>query len=222
MVAPMIEKTAAPTALTMTYEEYLQWCDEDVHAEWVDGEVIVFMPAKDEHQTIWDFLHRLLGDYVELLGLGKVQSAPFEVKLWRGGPSREPDIFFLKKENLHRLTSDRLSGPPDLIVEIISRDSVRRDRDTKFREYAQAGVSEYWIIDSRPGFHWAAFYRLSEDNQYELVATEDDERVESSVVSGFWLNPAWLWMVNKPNVMLTVVRTSPEATAAFQALQQGE
>jgi Uma2 family endonuclease len=99
--------------------------------------------VEEIHQITLGYLYELLSLFVRLFNLGKVIVAPFEMKARRGGSSREPDLLFAR-ENLERLTGDRLSGPADLVVEIISEDSVRRDRDDKFREYAEAGVREYY------------------------------------------------------------------------------
>jgi len=43
--------TNKPVHLKMSYDAFLEWADEDSHAEWVDGEVITFMPAKDVHKV---------------------------------------------------------------------------------------------------------------------------------------------------------------------------
>ncbi len=194
MAVPATTATrATPARLKMSYAEFLQWSDEDSHAEWVNGEVIVQMPPKDSHQATLGFLARLLGLFVDLFDLGKVRVAPFEVKLIPGGSSREPDIFFVARANLQRLTEDRVVGPPDLVIEIISAESVRRDRHTKFREYRDAGVSEYWLLDPRAGKHTATFFQLNTRGEDELFATEADARVASHVLSGFWLRPTWLW-----------------------------
>ncbi len=67
-------KTATPATerrrLCMSYQEFLAWADEDVHAEWVDGELIVHMPPKEWHQAIVSFLDALPRTYVEFFGLG--------------------------------------------------------------------------------------------------------------------------------------------------------
>jgi Uma2 family endonuclease len=211
-----LSKKESSHSLYMSYEAYLAE-DWDNHlAEWVNGEVIIHMPASNEHQSIVGFLLSLLREFVTLLDLGTVRVAPFEVKLWPNGPSREPDIFFVRKENLHRLTSKRFEGAPDLIIEVISVGSVQRDRDKKFQEYAQAGVPEYWILDSRPGRHRADFFGLNESGNYELIATEDEERVESTMIEGFWLNPSWLWQEKFPKVITLIYNMSPETAAAVQ------
>lgn len=212
--------TRAPRAghRTMTYDEYLAWVPEGLQAEWVEGEVIIHMPVKDAHQRILAFLVELMRLYVRVFDLGVVRLAPQEVKLWPGGPSREPDLFFVGKAHLERLTPDRMVGPPDLIVEIVSADSVRRDREDKLKEYARAGVPEYWIVDSRPDRRRADFFRLGEDGQYALHATEDDERVESAVLPGLWIEPASLWAVPEPSALQLVARMSPEAASALRRL----
>ena len=177
----------------MSYEAYLSYGEESARTEWVDGEVVVYMPPKAEHQRLLAFLERLLALFVSLKGLGEVNIAPFEVKLWEEGPSREPDIFFLTDEQLSDLSTERFSGAPALAVEIISPSSLFIDRNTKLREYERAGVKEYWVVDSRPGKAAADFFRLDDTGRYELFATETDEMVNSGVVEGFWLRPEWLW-----------------------------
>lgn len=187
----------------MSYEAYLKWWSEDVHAEWVDGEVVVHMPPYDVHQLVLNFMNRLLAEYVEFMGLGEVFVAPFEMRLRTEtvNSARQPDIFVVVGSSREKVSRERLDGPADLVVEIVSRDSVRRDRHDKFHEYRQAGVREYWIVDPRPGRDRADFYRLDAAGQYELYATEDDERVTSAVLPGFWLRPSWLWPPSRVPVM---------------------
>lgn len=214
-----------PETRKMSYEEFLEWANEDVHAEWVDGEVVVTMPPTDLHQRIVEFLERLLALYVRFLRIGIVRIAPFEMRLRPGGAAWEPDIFVLKRENLSRLTNDRLAGPADLAIEVISPDSVQRDRDLKFYAYQNGGVREYWIIDSRPDRQRADFYALDEEGIYHLFATEDDEKVASQVLPGFWFKPAWLWAEDAPDPLTAfyeMAGVSAEIIAQMQsAIQQG-
>lgn len=220
--------TESPTSQTMdsprlrmTYEEFLAWADEDTHAEWVDGEVIVFMPTKRQHQSVLEFLWYLLTTYVRQRGLGDIVVAPFEMRARPGGSAREPDLLFVAKSHSDRLSNDRLSGPADLVVEFVSDDSVRRDRIEKFREYAAAGIPEYWIIDPRPGKQRADFFAIDETGAYALFGTEDDARVESRVVAGFWLDPAWLWQAETLSPTATAYRIlglSPEQIDLIDAM----
>lgn len=209
-----------PTRLKMSYEDFLAWVDEDIHAEWVNGEVVVFMPPKNIHQVTLGFLYQLLNLFVDLFDLGKVLVAPFEMKLPSVNSSREPDILFVAKENLTRLTEDRLTGPADLIVEIISRSTLRHDREDKFKEYQMAGVPEYWLIDPRPGKQRADFYRLTETGVYELFATEEDEQIKSHILPGFWLRPAWLWQVDTFTPLTAFLEMRGLSTEQIDRLQR--
>ncbi len=141
-------------------------------------------------------MYTLLRLFVEMVQQGQLLVAPFEMKLGPRGSARQPDILFVSAKHLDRLTAQRLDGPADLVIEIISNDSVRRDRFDKLREYGRAGVREYWVIDPRPGKQRADFLQLDETGEYALMATEDDERYTSAVLAGLWLRPSWLWQVD--------------------------
>ncbi len=197
MVSPalVVEKQTDTTSqrLRMTYEEFLAWADEDVHAEWVNGEVIVQMPPKNIHQNVIEFLHTLLDLFTQMFGLGKIRIAPFEMRARPDGSAREPDMLFVATEHLDRLTELRLAGPADLVVEVVSADSVARDRADKFYEYQDAGVREYWIIDPRPDHTRADFYVLDERGRYKPVPIGADGVYRSTVLNGFWLRVDWLW-----------------------------
>lgn len=183
---------AGERRLTMGYEEFLAWWGEDTRGEWVDGEVVVFMPPRLVHQELVLFLSVLLSWYVRRCDLGRVIVAPFEMLLLDGRASRQPDILFVGRNHLGRLTDERLDGPADLVVEVVSDDSTTRDRRDKRREYEEAGVPEYWIFDPRPGRRRAEFYRLGDDDRYVAAALDDAGRYRSAVLPGFWLDPAWL------------------------------
>jgi Uma2 family endonuclease len=185
--------TREPPKLHMSYEEFLRWSGEDKHVEWVNGEVIEFMPPLKPHQKLSGFLFSLLQFFVKVFNLGEVLEAPFEVRLTPEGPSREPDVIFISNTHLDRLTDERFNGGPDLVIEIVSADSVTRDRVEKFDEYEAAGVREYWIIDSRPNRHRAEFFRLDAKGVFQPAPVDIDGTFRSEVLLGFWLHTAWLW-----------------------------
>lgn len=200
----MVKQVADPPVVgerrfRMGYEEYLDWADEDVHSEWVDGEVTVFMPPSILHQRLLSFLHVLLSLYTRRLDLGEVLMAPVEMRIRQRRSSREPDLLFVAKAHASRMDQIRVDGPADLVVEIVSETSVRRDRDEKRRDYEGAGIPEYWIFDPRPGRQRADFLRLGPDGRYVAVTPDDAGRYRSAVLPGFWLDPAWLWQDPLPD-----------------------
>ena len=176
----------------MTYEEYLAWVDDDVHSEWVDGEVTVFVPPDEPHQDTALFLSRLLADYIDFRRLGKLLFAPFEMRILGGVASREPDLLFVATAHLDRFDGKRLDGPADLAVEILSEHSVARDRREKFAQYAAAGVPEYWLIDPHDERRRFEPFALAPDGRYAPIAPDAAGRFHSTVLPGFWLDPAWL------------------------------
>ncbi len=204
-------QAAQEQRLKMTYEEFLEWADEDTHAEWVAGEVIVFMPPKRVHQRILNFLSVLLSAYARFFGLGEVLEAPFEMRLGRGKPSREPDLLFVARDHLDRLTEERLEGPADLVIELVSDSSVARDYEEKFREYVAAGVREYWICDPRPGRQQTSFYQLTAAGKYQAVLPDADGRYHALVLPGFWLEPGWLWEQPLPDPLTALATIAPQA-----------
>ncbi|MGH2531024.1 MAG: Uma2 family endonuclease [Thermomicrobiales bacterium] len=130
--------------------------------------------------------------YARLLDLGTVLIAPFEMRLAPVRPSREPDIAFVSRDHSDRITVDRLNGPADLVIDVISPDSVTRDRRDKFHEYAKAGVREYWTIDSRTSRRDVHASALTDEGVYEPIQPDADGQVHSTVLSGFWLDSDWL------------------------------
>ncbi|MDW8326859.1 MAG: Uma2 family endonuclease [Anaerolineales bacterium] len=195
------------TRLKMTYDEYLAWAgEENFLAEWVNGEVIVHMPATQLHQAVKIFLVQFLNSFVRLFGLGRVLDAPFEMKLSPSGPAREPDVLFVATANLDRLGERRLNGPADLAIEIVSDDSVIRDREDKFFEYEAVGLPEYWIIDPRPQRRRAYFYQLDERGRYQPIALATGDVYHSRVLPGLWIKPEWLWQDPLPDPLMALTQ----------------
>lgn len=185
--------------IPMTYEQFLTELGEDVHAEWVNGETILFMPPTPEHQDVVSFLLALIRFYVNHFKLGKVLTAPVEMKPTPDSNSREPDILFVAQENLDRIGKSKLEGPADLVIEIISPESVRRDTVDKRREYESDGIREYWVIDHRQGKERALFYVLDDVGQYRQVKPDQDGVYTSTVLTNFWINTNWLWANPQPS-----------------------
>lgn len=202
-----------------SYEEYLALPDDGRVVEWANGEIIEHMPPTSEHQRIAGFLERLLAAYVDLLKLGEVFDAPIEVKLWPDGPSREPDILFISSEQGRQMRLRRFEGAPALVVEIVSRGSVTIDRITKFREYEQAGVREYWIIDPRPHQQQADFYIRDVAGNFSPAPLTEDGVYHSTVVPGFRLPVAYLWQTPLPNHQLVLARMLADAPGISDELR---
>lgn len=205
----------------MTYEEFLEWADEDTRAEWVDGDVVMNSPVSLRHEQITNFLIDLLSQYARLHALGTVVGGPFQMKLARTG--REPDVLFVARDHEGRLKETFLDGPADLVVEVISRESVTRVRQDKFDEYRAARIPEYWLID--PNMEQAEFYQLDGEGHYQLVSPDAQGIYHSRALPGFWLRVEWLWQDPLPDAVQTLLQIDRAAYAKYlreQLRQAGE
>ena len=184
----------------LTYEEFLREYDGQ-HAEYVDGDVIKNMSVTNKHDDLTIFLKALLVFFVQAKNLGKIHGEPYQMKMAFGDKvkGREPDIFFVKTENLNRISEQFFDGAADLVIEVISPESVTRDTVDKFDEYEAAGVKEYWIIDYRR--RTAIFYGYDENGKYKMLPLSAEGIFESRVIEGLWIKTDWLWQEELPNLM---------------------
>ncbi len=104
-------------------------------------------PPATGHQRTSSRLFVKMFNYAEDNDLGEVLEAPCAVRLPNQPVPVEPDIFFIKKENLSIIKEKEVEGVPDLIVEILSPSNISHDRDRKFSVYQAAGVPEYWLAN---------------------------------------------------------------------------
>lgn len=203
-----------PTPLSMSYDEWQAWYDKEEHqrGEWVRGEVIPFVPASIIHQRISGFLFSLMTFYAMRGSLGEVFVDGTELWLPTSQAARLPDISFVAAKHTDLLTAHRLDGYADLVVEIISPDSVTRDRRLKFAEYQAAGVPEYWVIDPRPRRQTVSVHVLDENGQYQELEPDHLGRFRSRAMPGFWIDPTWLWQgpLPDPNQILSEIVAEAE------------
>jgi Uma2 family endonuclease len=199
MTTLMQTETPIDTQAKISYEEFLEWMNDERHAEWVDGEVVPMSPVSNRHQDVAGFLIALLRVYAEERHLGEVRSEPYQMKPALHFPGRAPDIFFVAAAHLDRLKKTYLEGPADLVVEIISPESRARDRGDKFFEYEAAGIPEYWLLD--PIREQAEFYQLGADGIYRPTALDEQGRYHSVVLPGLWLQESWLWETPLPTLL---------------------
>ena len=195
MEAVMKLRPMAGTSAVMTEEEFEAWCDEDVKAEYVDGEVIVHSPVSTRHSDAVWFIGYLLKTIVQQHDLGRVLGPEVQVRL-RPGLRRVSDLLFVAKARADMIQPTLIEGAPDLIVEIVSPDSVERDWREKYLEYQTAGVGEYWVVDLE--YQRMAVYWLDEQGRYQAAPVEEGV-YRSQVLPGFWLQAEWLWQEPLPN-----------------------
>lgn len=150
-----------------TYEDYQNLPGDDRY-ELINGEFILVSAPNTAHQGAITGFILSLGNFVEFENLGRIFAAPTEVILTdpEGINIVQPDIIFVSKEREHIITRPNIQGSPDLLVEILSPSTGRRDRTVKLDLYARHGVKEYWIAD--PDAQTVSVMLLK-DGKYETV-----------------------------------------------------
>jgi len=102
-----------------------------------------------------------------------------------------PDASFVASEHLDRVKATRIEGPADLVVEITSPETAGRDWGIKMRNYEQAGVREYWLVN--PIVEQVNVYVLGNDGKYTGIAPDERGAYHSVVLPGLFISPQWLW-----------------------------
>lgn len=180
-------------------EDFEALSDEDFRCEYVDGVLIVHSPASPQLEDRNSFVQFLLRGFASKRGLGTVYSSNTLMQI--GERRFCPDVSFLASHNANRVQSDRIDGPMDLVVEILSKSTRAYDLDEKRMWNREARVPEIWLID--PDMHqlhvdWlkATGEKTHGDYQAELI---EHGRWNSRVVSGFWIDVEWFWADPPPN-----------------------
>jgi Uma2 family endonuclease len=127
-----------------TYEEYA--CLDDAVFEIINGKAIMSPSPELFHQQWVGDLFAVIRQHVKAHELGKVFVAPIDVVLDRDNVV-QPDLVFVSTANAGLLERRGIMGAPDLVVEVISPGSLRRDRYDKRDLYARFGVKEFWLAD---------------------------------------------------------------------------
>ena len=174
---------AEPTRLT--YDDYLHFPDDGRRHELIDGEHFVTPAPALRHQELLGRLYLALGNHLAQHRAGKVYLAPVDVVFSRFDVA-EPDLLFVSNERLEILADTRLTGAPDLVVEILSPSTRRTDEITKRHLYGRFDVREYWIVD--PEVDAIKVHRRAADGTFprvaELAAAEDDV-LQTPLLPGF-------------------------------------
>jgi Uma2 family endonuclease len=173
---------AAPNeAGKWTYEEYYL-LNDDRRYEIIDGNLLMAPSPDTWHQDWLNSLNLLITPFVRKHRLGRIFIAPLDVVL---DPQNtvQPDLVFVASANTSIIQRRAIFGTPDLLVEMISPSSVRRDRHEKKALYARFGVKEYWIGD--PANQSLEILTLK-GRTYELLCSAELKGVlRSNVLPGF-------------------------------------
>jgi len=165
-----------------TYDEMVAELPEtNLPMELWDGELVMSPTPTPNHQTIVLRFSHLLDDFVRQKKAGKVFLSPLDVVLSQHRVV-QPDVLFISngKKNI---IQDRIRGVPDLVFEVISPGTWKRDRVEKKSLYEQVGIAEYWIVD--PESCTIEVFALTKGAYQLHCRTADAGTAKSKLLSGF-------------------------------------
>lgn len=169
-----------------SFADYLVW-PENERIELIDGTAVMMAPPSRAHQAASISLASQLYQFLD----GKpceAYAAPFAVRLFEGADDDpesvdtvvEPDISVICDPS--KLDEHGCKGAPDLVIEILSPSTQRHDRVTKFNLYQQAGVREYWIVNTED--KTVQIFALTEGVLRPVESYGKDELAKSRVLEG--------------------------------------
>jgi Uma2 family endonuclease len=169
------DEAKSASRVKLTYEDFLLFPDDGKRHELIDGEHYVTPCPNTKHQAVSGNLHFLIRAWLETHPLGRLFYAPFDI-VFTQFDVVEPDLLFMSNVRAESiLTAKHVIGAPELVIEIGSPGTRKRDETIKRRLYERSGVSEYWIVD--PELDVVRVYR-SEGERFgkpiELSSEADD------------------------------------------------
>jgi Uma2 family endonuclease len=154
-----------------TYADYLTWLD-DVRRELIEG-FIKFLPApRSVHSKVGYKISWHLGLYImKHKGKCEVYPAPFDVRLPKNGETAYDKIYTVVQPDISvicdpsKIDEYGCCGAPDMIVEVLSPSTLKRDLNEKFTLYENSGVKEYWVV--YPEAKTIHAFLLQENGKYD-------------------------------------------------------
>ena len=155
-----------------TYADYLTWID-DVRRELIEGFIKMLPAPRLVHVDVSYNISWYLGAIIKKKkGKCKVCPAPFDVRFPKNGETDNEKIFTVVQPDisvicdLKKLDEHGCCGAPDMIVEVLSPSTAKKDMTEKFVLYEESGVREYWIV--HPGDKTIQVFLLQKDGKYNL------------------------------------------------------
>ena len=135
------------SGVKLTYDDFLLFPDDGKRHELIDGEHYVTPSRNVKHQRVLGKLFWVVQSYLEEHPVGEIFCGPLDIVL---SPHDvvEPDLFYISHYLAAQvLTPQNVRGAPELVIEIASTSTRKRDETIKRQLYERDGVSEYWVID---------------------------------------------------------------------------
>lgn len=168
----------------LTYEDFVLFPDDGKRHELIDGEHYVTPSPNTRHQRISGRLSLLIGSWLEIHPIGQLFYAPFDV-IFSDFDIVEPDLLYMSNARAAEiLTAKHVRGVPELVIEIASPGTRKRDEILKRRLYERSKVNEYWVVD--PDVDVVRIFRRAQESFARPVelSREADDLLTTPILPG--------------------------------------
>jgi Uma2 family endonuclease len=182
----------------LTYDDYAALPEDGNRYELVDGVLEMMSPsASVRHQMISSEIQYTLkqsceSEYITLVAPLDVILTAIEV--------RQPDLVMIHRSRLNIITKRGIEGAPDLVVEILSPSSIKRDKVSKLKSYAQYEIPEYWIVDPSNGVLEQYILQANVYDLTEVYAEDELVRSENITCASFSMKKIMSKIPDLPNI----------------------
>ncbi|MDZ4726859.1 MAG: Uma2 family endonuclease [Leptospira sp.] len=182
----LTKETPKYSGWKVTREEYLSLPDDGFKYDMVDGVLVVSPSGNFDHGLCQSKLIRILGNYLSNHKIGKVVTK-VDVFLPDAGDVIRPDITLILNQNLS-IVKGHIHGVPDLVCEVLSEFTRKRDLGTKADRYLMNGVKEYWILE--PKISQMSVWFNSNHTEWKK---RDGEILESFILKELSIKSEWVF-----------------------------
>lgn len=167
----------------LTYDDLARLPEDRYRHELIDGRHFMTPSPYTVHQRILLVIGYAFYNFLKEHPLGEVFMAPLDVVLSIHDVV-EPDLLYISNERSSIIVEKNIQGAPDLVLEVLSRTTRRRDRTLKRDLYERFGVLEYWVIDPRT--RTAVVHRRVGDRfgETEELTVERGDRLTTPLLPG--------------------------------------
>jgi Uma2 family endonuclease len=203
-----------PNRLRLKFDDYCVLVNDQRTGDLIDGVFYVTAPDLLPINEMTTWLLGCLNSYVKNRDLGSVFFMKVAVR-FDDHNATQPDLCFIAKRRSRIIRREFVAGSPDLIIEVVSPDTLDRDYKLKRKLYERKGVGEYWMVD--PVFERITLLRLDRNGQYRKARAKHGV-LRSDVVPGFRLRTEWLWHEPRPCNLDVAAELIPELKDRYPTL----
>ena len=184
----VVRMTSSLTKLT--YQDYLLLPDDGNRYEVMEGDLYMTPAPLTRHQIIVGRIHHLLMSHLEKEESGTVLMAPCDVLLSEIDVM-QPDLVVVLPGGLATITAKHIQGPPDVVIEVLSPSTAKRDRELKRKRYEHFGVREYWLVD--PSASCLEILQLQHGQYTNMGSVTSPNQCSTDLLPGLIIDLSWIF-----------------------------